>query len=609
VGKTRLAIAAGWELLPMFRHGVFFIPLETINNEELLIFQIARSLNMEAVSGQSLLGALKAHLRERQMLLILDNFEQLTQYAGLIADLLEGAGQLKALVTSREALNVYGEVRYIVPELPWPNPEQLPPLAQLSQWPALDLFVQRAQARHPEFVANEENLPAIAQICYRFDGLPLAIELAAAQAQLLLPGSLKTLQNPSRNRPLRQRTLWDAIDWSYQLLSDDERVLFRRLAVFGREWSVDAAQSVCCMGNLPAGLYDLADKSLIRHLGQDEDGMARFQILQSVREYALERLAEHGETAQMQRLHAEYFLTMAEQAEPAIASPDQLRWMRRIKQERENLQIALQWMLDQNETEMAFRALGAVWRYYNTLNIWDEIQAWTERALAQSTHLQTIARVKTLWGAYWLSIRENNREKSLALAEKGLSAARELGDKRLIGLLLQCMAGELLYHDRQQEALQMLEESLLIFRELGDRAETAWVLGHISRFFSTCGDLTKAQEFLQSSLAIFREIGDDWATARILRDLALLFWQRDELEPIKNLLDESLVLSEKMGERMGTAWTFNLQGRLALRESDLVLARTLFEKAQMLFAQLGDQPSISYNQECMEQLASLENER
>jgi len=605
VGKTRLAIAVGAALLENFPDGVFFIPLETVNDPGLLVTQIARSLNLGTVGAQSLLEALKSYLRERQMLLILDNFEQLIQGTQTVTDLLQAAGNLKVLVTSREALNLYGEIRFTVPELTRPDPGSLPSVSQLGQWPALDLFVQRVQARHPDFVVNEANLEAIVDICDRLDGLPLALELAAAQVRLLAPDHalpqlehrLRTLRDISHDRPLRQRTMWDAINWSYQLLPEPEKAMLRRLAIFGREWSLEAARDVCQMDDLLAGLEELVDKNLLRYVGQGEDGQARFQMLHPIREYALEQLADSAEMLPTQRRHAVRFLELVQRAEPAIGTPDQLHWLRRIRQERENLQIALQWMLDQAETEMAFKLLGAVWRYYNMLNFGDEIKLWMDRALTQGAHLKIAARVKTLWGAYWLTVRQNDHSKSLPLAEEGLRIARELEDLRLTGLLLQCMVSELFYRNQYDEASQAIEESLRIFLRLGDQDEIAWALGHRSALFSRRGDLVKSRETLEESLSIFRANGNDWAVEQVLRDLALLLLQQGDLEQVKIVLEESLMLSEKMGKSMGVGWTLNLQGRLALQRSDFVAARELFEKAQVIFQQIGDQTALVNNLE------------
>lgn len=607
VGKTRLAIAAGWELLENFGDGVFFVPLETINNIDLLIIQIARLLNLETVGQQSLLDVIKTYLRKQQVLLILDNFEQLVQCADVVAELLEASMNLKVLVTSREMLNIYGEARYIVPQLLWPDPNHPPPLEQLSQWPALDLFVQRVQTRHPEFSPNEINLPAIAQICYRLEGLPLAIELAAAQVRLLssepqLEYGLKTLRDLSRNRPVRQKTLWNAIDWSYQLLSDVEKALFRRLAVFGHEWGMDAARVVCQTDDAPAYLERLADKSLVSDAPIDVDGRPRFQMLQAVREYALEQLAASAETGQTQRLHASYYLSMVLQAEPFIGTSDQLHWMHRIRQERENLQIALQWMLDAGETDMADSLLGAVWRFYSMLNILSETRLWMDRALAQGTHPQTLGRVKALWGAYWLAAYQRDYSKALQLAQEGLRLAQEMGDQRLTGLLLQCMADHFVNHQQYEQALKIFEESLHIFRTLNDQEETAWVLAHLGDLFFRCGDVTQSLERLQESLTLFRAIGHDWAVAHILRNMAVSLEQKNDIEQAKVVIQESVRIFKQVGNLMGMGWTINFQGQLVFRQSDFDTALRLFQEAQAIFEQLGDQPSLASNHEWIEKV-------
>jgi predicted ATPase len=654
VGKTRLAIAAGASVLEDFPDGVFFVPLETVNDPGLLITQIARSLNMGTIGAQSLLEALKAYLCERQMLLILDNFEQLIQGGPMVTDLLQAAGNLMVLVTSREALNVYGEIRFTVPELNRPDPGNLPSLEQFSQWPALDLFVQRVQARHPEFSVNEANLEAIVGICHRLDGLPLAIELAAAQVRLLSPDQalpqleygLKALRDTSRDRPSRQKTLWDAIDWSYQLLSEPEKAILRRLAVFGREWNLDAARAVCQMDDLLASLEELADKNLLRYVGPGEDGDARFQMLQPVREYAFDQLDIHAEAEQTQRRHARYFMEMVQSAEPVIDGPEQLRWVRRIKQERENLQLALQWMLDRQEIEMAFTLLGAAWRYYNMINIWDETKSWMERALAQGARLKSAARVKALWGASWLATHYNDVAQQMLFAEQGLALAREIDDKQLIGLLLQNVADGLRRREQYDQAMSLLEESLSLFRQMDNRGEIAWVLYHMADTIWDRGERARGMEIHHESLAIFRAIGDQWSAASTLRQigafaleegdyqlateaeteslgmyrvigakqlinvtlyhLASLAWQRGDFEQVKVMVEESLAISREVGDRLGIGRGINFQGRLALQQSNIAAARELLEKARAIFQEVGDQAAILDNLECLERLALAE---
>ena len=612
VGKTRLAMAASVRLLEDFQDGVFFVALETIYDFTLLPTQIARLLNVETAGAQSLFDALKMHLRERRILLVLDNFEQLVGGGPFVTNLLQGAEKLKVLVTSREALNVYGENRFTVPELPHPKAKNLPPIAQLNHWPAVALFVQRVQARHPAFRLTESNKDAVVAICNQLDGLPLAIELAAAQIKFLsadqalpqLEYRLKSLKDYSNDRPLRQKTLWDAIDWSYQLLPDAEKALFRRLSVFGREWSLEAASAVCQIVDTAANLDGLADKSLLRYAGQTEDGGLRFQMLQAVREYALEQLINSGEIKQMQRQHASYYLALVQRAEPFIATPEQLPWIKRIEKELENFQIALQWMLEE-ETEMAFDFLGAAWRFYQMLNIWSEIRLWSERALKQGAHLKSAGHVKTLWGAGLLATAQGDHARAMALAEEGVNLAREIGDQRLVGLLLQTLADGLNQRGDYTEVARVLDESLLIFRALNDREEIAWVLGHIAELLEEHGELEKSREMLEEGLEIFRAIGHRWAIAHISRNLARLLLQLGNLEQAKVTLEESLTIAQQFGDWMGVGWTFNLQGQLAMQRADLVSAGRLFEQAAVIFQEFGSEESFAYNRACLEKLALI----
>jgi len=655
VGKTRMAIAAGAALLANYRDGVFFIPLETLNDPALLIPQIARSLAIEKLGTESLLDALKASLRRRQMLLILDNFEQLVQGGTRLVELLQAAPALKMLVTSRESLNLYGEFRFAVPELTHPDPADPPPLEQLGRWAAVELFVQRVQAIHPAFAVTEANQAAILDICDHLDGLPLAIELAAAQVKSLsanqtlpdLEHGLKALRDASRDRPPRQQTLWNAIDWSYQLLPAAEQQLFRHLAVFGREWSLDAARAVCLMADVQPALAALADKSLLRYAEPGEDGQPRFRMLQALREYALDHLESSHETQEARRRHASYYLDFVEGAEQAVGSAQQTRWARRIRQEHENLQLALQWALDVGETETAFRLLGAVWRFWDMLNVWSEARLWMERALAQGADLHSAGQAKTLWGASWLAAHQSDYAHALALAQRGLLLAREIGEKRLVGLLLQNVAGSLYRLGEYEQAIRLAQESLQLFRELDDREEIAWALDHLANGLWQRGERARSKELLEESLAIFRSLGHEWAIAaslshlarlalqdeeneraavllteglalarelgakqrisELLRDVGLLMWRRADFAQAHTALDESLALSREIGDRTGEGWALNLLGRLAMQQSDFGTARRCFEQTGVLFQQAGESAAIAYNQECLERLSLAEN--
>ena len=426
-------------------------------------------------------------------------------------------------------------------------------------------------------------------------------------------------------------------------------MLFRRLAVFGRAWDLGAAQEICETSKTLTGLERLADKSLVRYTPQGEAGSFRFQMLQAVREYALDRLENSEERASTQRRHAVHYLGVVNQAERAIGTPGQLNWAERIRQEHENLQIALQWMLDENETEMAFGLLGAVWRYWDMLNIWSEARLWMERALAQGTHLKSAGRAATLWGASWLAAHQSEYAQALILADQGLALARELGEKRLTGLLLQNVADGFYRLGNNEQGIAAIEESLRLFRELDDREEIAWALDHLARGLRQRGERARSREVLQESLALFRGMGHQWAIAyslshlgrlalddndndlatellgeslalsrrmgakqrisEILRELALLTWRGGDLDQAKTLLAESLALSREIGDRTGEGWALNRLGKMALEHADFATARRLFEETQTLFQEVGEPAAIAFNLDCLNRVALAERER
>jgi predicted ATPase/transcriptional regulator with XRE-family HTH domain len=335
-GKTRLALQVATAQLDAFRDGVWFVDLAPISDAGLVVTAIAQTLGVRQSGGQTLLEGLTTALRERQRLLVLDNFEQVLDAATVVSALLGLAPQLTVLVTSRETLHLYGEHEYPVPPLPVPDPHRLPALEAVSQYAAVALFIQRAQAVKPDFQVTNATAPAVAEICERLDGLPLAIELAAARSRHFAPEALlarlasrlRTLTGGARDRPARHQTIRAAIDWSYNLLAPDEQRLFWRLAVFVGGWTLEAAEAVCNReGDLALdmleGLQSLADKSLLRQ-EMGSDGEPRFRRLETIREYAREHLEESGEAEELRQRHAAYFLALAERAEPELRGHEQL---------------------------------------------------------------------------------------------------------------------------------------------------------------------------------------------------------------------------------------------------------------------------------------------
>jgi predicted ATPase len=371
-GKTRLAIRVASELQDVFADGVYFVNLAPICDASLVVPAIAQTLSVREPGSPFALEALTSYLRDRHLLLLLDNFEQVTAAAPLIAELLATTRQLKVIVTSREVLHLAGEYEFPVPPLELPDLKQLPALHAISQYEAVALFIQRAQAVKPDFLVTNANAPAVAEICIRLDGLPLAIELAAARSKVLPPHALlerlnsrlKVLTGGARDLPPRQQTLRGAIDWSYDLLDQSERAFFRQLSVFVGGCTLEAVEAVCAIDGDPAfdvlnGMQSLLDKSLVRQL-DDPAGEPRFAMLDTVREYAFERLQASSEFEELRRRHAMYYVRHAEASKPATDGADLAAWLHYLEPELANLRAALDWMLGRSETELALRLFATL---------------------------------------------------------------------------------------------------------------------------------------------------------------------------------------------------------------------------------------------------------
>ncbi|MDQ3990686.1 MAG: NB-ARC domain-containing protein, partial [Actinomycetota bacterium] len=375
-GKTRLSLEAARRALGSFPGGVFFVALAPISEAELVPSTIAQALGLREVPNQSHVETLKEHLADRTTLIVLDNFEQVVDAAPVVAELLAGTAGTRFLVTSREVLHIAGEQEYPVPPLGVPDPAHLPPLASLSQFEAVRLFVERARAVRPAFEVTNENAPAVAEICARLEGLPLAIELAAARVKILTPQAilgrlekrLTFLAGGSRDLPIRQQTLRGAIAWSYDLLDRNERAFFDRLGAFVGGFTVEAADEIanpggeCGMDTLD-GLSALADKSLIRQL-ETHHGEPRFLMLETIREFALERLRGSGHLDQVAGRHARTFLRLAQEAAPRVFGSDAATWLDRVGHEHDNVRSAIGWAREHGEVELALRLTASMWRFW-----------------------------------------------------------------------------------------------------------------------------------------------------------------------------------------------------------------------------------------------------
>ena len=390
-GKTRLGLRVAAEVLDQFQDGVFFVDLAPMRDPGLVPTTVAQVLGIGESGGQPLLDTLKNYFRHKHLLLLLDNFEQVVDAAPLVGELLSSSPGLKALVTSREALRVYGEQEYPVPPLTLPALDRAEPLHSLSQYEAVELFTRRARAVRPDFSLTEDNAPAVAEICVRLDGLPLAIELAAARSTVLSPEMMRrrlesrlgVLVAGPRDLPARQRTLRGAIDWSYDLLDPPEKTLLARLAIFQGGRSVEAVEAVCGHGltvDVLAGLESLLNKNLLRRLSGARDE-PRFVMLEMIHEYAWERLEASGEAGDLRRRHSEYFLALAERAAPELHGARQQHWFVRLRAEQDNLRAALAWSLGAGEAELGLRLVGALRDFWFFDGHSAEGLRWTEHTL------------------------------------------------------------------------------------------------------------------------------------------------------------------------------------------------------------------------------------
>ena len=613
-GKTRLALQIAANVLDEFKDGAFFVPLAPVSDPGLVAPTIAQALGVRESGGRPLAESLKDYVRDRAALLVLDNFEQVLGAAPLVAELLSAGPELKILVTSRAVLRVYGEHDCPVPPLSLPCRSPLPPVERLSQYAAVRLFIERAQAAKPDFAISNDNAPAVAEICYRLDGLPLAIELAAARIRLLSPQAmlgrlerrLPLLTGGAQDVPARQQTLRNAIAWSYDLLSGAEQRLFRRLGAFVGGCALETTEAVCsAAGELGIDVLDgvasLVDKSL---LSQDEAGPEpRFLMLETIREYALERLETSGEAAATRRRHAEYYLALAEQAAPELHGAQQVAWLDRLDREHDNLRAALGWSRQSGEAELGLRLAGALGWFWSVRGYWTDGRGWLEGALALAGPAgRARARADALWGAGLLAWHQGDRAEASARLEESLATWRELGERPGVAHSLSLL-GLVSWSGGDEPAGRLLiEESLAILRDAGETWDVALALGVLGRMALQRGDDAAARSRLEESVAIRHEVGDTWVIAQNLNSLGDLARLGGDYERARALYEESLALSRPLRSKATIASLLHNLGYVASVQGDQRRAAALFEEALGLFRALGDRPGMA---ECLAGLAGV----
>jgi predicted ATPase len=524
-GKTRLGVQVAAELVDQFEDGVFLVELAPISDPALVPSAVAQVLGMRDLGSRPVLEAVQEYLRQKALLLVLDNFEQILPASPIVADLLTTCRGVRMLVTSREPLRLRGEHEYAVPPLALPEAQHRPTPEQLSRYAAAALFVERAMEIRDDFVVTVENAPAVAEICARLDGLPLAIELAAARIRLLTPEAmlarldrrLPLLTGGARDLPARQRTLRDAIAWSYDLLTPDEQDLFRRLSIFvgGCSFETAAATAVAEIGDRrwalsPEEALDAVEslmaKSLLRRLPGQGTAL-RFTMLETVREYGLERLQAAGELHALRRWHAGYFLALAEDAEPRLRGPELRAWLDRLEAEHANLRAALEWSLTEDQqSDAALRLSGALAWFWVSRAYISEGHRWLDRALAGSLP-HPPARLRALYGLGWLAHISYDSRTAQACLRPALDLARELGNRWAVAWILHLLGRDAYFADDAAAARAFAEESLQGARALGDEWLIAWALHLLGLAAHIDGDYPTAADRYEEAIGIRRRIG------------------------------------------------------------------------------------------------------
>jgi predicted ATPase len=621
IGKTRLAVQVASGLVERFPGGTHFVPLSSLSDPGLIASAIVQTLGIREAGGQSPLEILKGHLQDSlraPMLLLLDNFEHLVQAAPTVAELLVMGPNLKILVTSRAALHVYGEHEFPVPPLALPDPRSMPPVEVLSQYPAVALFVQRAVAAKPDFELNRENASAVAEICARLDGLPLAIELAAARVKVLSPSSmlmrlasrLQLLTGGARDLPPRQQTLRAAMDWSHDLLSAAEQKLFRRLSVFVGGCTLEGAEAVCdTKGDLDLDLLDgmasMVDKSLAQQVEQAK-GESRFVMLETIREYALEKLAASGEEALTKRAHAAYCLVLAEE-EPT--EQDGTEWLERFAFEHDNFRAGLEWLTETGNAEWGLRLAAALFRFWEMREYLTEGRDRLGKLLKlPGSAVPTKARNRALFAAGVLAGEQGDYAAADALVRESLDIARQLLDKQGVAVSLNALAVNARGRGDVPVARSLFEESLVLWRELGDQKAVARSLSNLANIVKLQGDNARARSLYAECLSIFRGLGDRTGVAWSMNYQGDVARDQGDSAAARTLYEQGLAIFRELGDRWGIAGTLADLGGLAREQENYPSARSLYRESIKLFQELDHKRGIARLLECFACSAAVQLE-
>jgi predicted ATPase/serine/threonine protein kinase len=620
IGKTRLALQVAADAAAEFPGGVCFVPLAAVSDDGLIVSAIAQALGVREIGNQSPQESLKEYVSglDQPMLLLLDNFEHLVSAAPVITQLLTTSPKLKVAVTSQAPLHVYGEHEFPVPPLALPDLKSIPMPEVLSQLPAVALFVERAQAVKREFVLTRENAAAVAAICARLDGLPLAIELAAARIKLLPPSAMLTrlesrlnlLTGGARDLPTRQQTLRSTVDWSYGLLNPAEQTLFRRLSVFNGGCTLEGAEAVCDTKSdlgldILDGMASIVDKSLAQQV-EAVDVETRFLMLSTIREYALERLIESDDESATRRAHAAYYLVLAEEgAENMVAHPE---WLDRFEIEHDNFRLALDYLIKTGDAEWGLRLGAALFRFWETREYLTEGRDSIARLLAlEGTATRPKLRARLLFAAAVLAGEQGDYEAGRQLFEESLETCVELNDNRGIAVALNALAVNARERGDLAASALLFERCVTIWKDLGDSADIARALSNLANLRKMKGEYAAASALYDECLTMFRKAGDGAGVAWTLNYQADVAREKADFAVARSFCEQSLAAFRQLRDGWGIATTLSDLASLCCDQGNDAEARRLYGESIKMFQELGHKRGIARTLECLAASAAAQS--
>jgi predicted ATPase/DNA-binding XRE family transcriptional regulator len=600
IGKTRLSLELAASVQDQFVDGVFFVPLAPVTDPAHVLPTISRVLGLPDRGPGA--AALYSALHRRRVLLVLDNFEQITAAAPLVSELLQHAPLVRAIVTSRIALHLSGEHQYAVPPLALPNIQMLAELPHAAEYPAVRLFVTRMRVINPEFALTNENAQTVAEICTRLDGLPLAIELAVARSRLLTPqalldrlrsptgpATLQVLTSGPRDLLDHQRTLRSTIQWSYDLLDADERRVFIHLGVFVGAFTMEAAAAVCATPMAAEALESLANQNLVSWTAHN--GQAILHLLETIREFALEKLAEAGLLEDAYRRHAHSYVELAHTAVPALDGPEQERWLDRLLRAYPNLEAALEW-LTRHDPELGLRCATDLGQFWYTCGYPSEGRTWLTKLLDMVEQIGPAGdridslRAGALHIASFLAFQQGDNQQSATLAQKSLALYQALGDEAGIAMALLDIGRAAFGQANYSEATAAIEESLRINRALQHWPAVAPALNNLALIAKDHGDFQRAVQLHEESLVLYRQLGNRRGQARVLNNMSSVAYWEGDYARAGELAQETTAIYRDLDDRMGLAYALDALGMVAYKQGRLEIARTTLAESAELFRSL-----------------------